>query len=107
MWLKILSEDAKMPLKKLDKLPLPVDKNVAEATHNLLFHRKFDGSVTDKIREQVRNIWNRIANTLDVPVINFDTPLWILGGSKGCSSLHHSGCTNCPVSAYCRLNSPE
>ena len=101
MWLKILWEDAKMPMRNMEKLPLPVDKNVAEATHNLLFRKKFNGIVNEKTIEQVRAVWKKIADRLDVPVISFDTPLWILGGNAGCSSSHQAGCTNCPVNTYC------
>jgi hypothetical protein len=104
MWLKILSEDAGIQLRNMDRLPLPVDKNVAEATYNLLLNRKFDGDVDARITKEVRAVWKQIADDLKSPVISFDTPLWILGGNTGCSSLNHVGCTECPVNSYCYLH---
>ena len=101
MWLKILQEDANVPLKNMGKLPLPVDKNVAEVSYNLIFKKKFDGNVSAKTRELVRAVWKHIADKLNVPVINFDTPLWTLGGNKGCSNSLKARCVDCPVKSYC------
>lgn len=101
MWLKILWEDANVPLKNMEKIPLPVDKNVAEVTFNLIFRKKFDGNVTARIIEQVRTIWKQIADRLNVPVISFDTPLWTLGGNEGCSNAQKSRCIECPVNSHC------
>ena len=103
MWLKILWEDANIPLKNMNKIPLPVDVNVAEVSFNLFFNRPFSHFVDSKITGEVRDVWNQIANNLNIPVITFDTPLWILGGNKGCSSSNHSGCKNCPVKSFCYL----
>ncbi|MDI6654710.1 MAG: N-glycosylase/DNA lyase [Candidatus Hydrothermarchaeota archaeon] len=83
MWLRILKEDAGIELKNMEKIPLPVDKNVARVTCNLIFGEKFDGKV-EEIKEKVRKEWNDIAKELGLPVIKFDYPLWFLG-SKGCS----------------------
>lgn len=105
MWLKILNIDAGAALKNIDKVPLPVDKNVAETTYNLLFKDEIKGAVDARIMNYVRNVWNKIAGSLKVPVIYFDTPLWILGGKNGCSSSNYFGCANCPVNGFCRLNS--
>jgi N-glycosylase/DNA lyase len=75
MYLKILNEDGGINLKNIDKIPLPVDKNVAMATFNLIFHEEFKGKVDESIRKRVREVWNEIANKIGVPVIEFDTPL--------------------------------
>jgi N-glycosylase/DNA lyase len=48
----------------------------------LLFRKKFDGLVNEKTIEQVRAAWKKIADRLNVPVISFDTPLWILGETQ-------------------------
>lgn len=101
MWLKILVEDAEIELKNMRKLPLPVDGNVAEATFNLIFKRKFRGKLSPDIKETVRNVWKSVAKELNVPVISFDTPLWTLGGKTGCSDPHRIGCKDCPVSKHC------
>lgn len=100
MWLKILSEDAEVKLKNMEKLPLPVDKNVAEATFNLILKKSFQGIVDKRVKETVRNVWRRIADRLNVPVISFDTPLWTLGGI-GCSDPYKARCIDCPVSKHC------
>lgn len=93
MWLKVLFEDADIPLKNIKKIPLPVDKNVARITHNLILMEKFkDGNVNVKVRENVRNIWEQIAKEMNIPVIVFDTPLWFLGGN-GCAN---KNCKKCP-----------
>ncbi len=84
MWLKILNEDAGIELKNMDKIPLPVDVNVARVTYNLIFKKDFDGTVSENMKKEIRNEWNSIAKEIGVNVINFDTPLWTLG-SKGCS----------------------
>jgi len=102
MWLKILSEDAGIKLNNLEKLPLPVDKNVAEATYNLILGKEFDGSVDKKTKEVVSLLWKRIADKLNVPVISFDTPLWTLGG-EGCSNPQKTNCSDCPVNDYCHI----
>lgn len=109
MWLKILEEDGDVPLKNMHGLPLPVDKNVAEVTYNLILKRKFDGNVDTKVKSTVRIIWKQIADKINCPVIRFDTPLWILGGNKGCSGRQSRGgeCNSCPVKFYCYLNSKE
>ena len=103
MWLKILHEDAGVQLKNMEKLPLPVDKNVAEVTFNLVFKKKFSGNVDTKTIEDVRAVWKQIADKLNVPVISFDTPLWVLGGNEGCSNLQKSNCKKCPVNKYCQI----
>jgi hypothetical protein len=105
MWLKIIKDDGGINLKNIDKIPLPVDKNVARATFNLIFHEEFKGKVDGSIREQVREAWNEIANKIGMPVIEFDTPLWILGGNEGCAKARGS-CVNaykCPVKEFCRF----
>ena len=108
MWLKILSEDAGIKLKNMEKLPLPVDKNVAEATYNLILGKKFEGNLDKKSKEVVRALWKRIADKLSVPVISFDTPLWTLGG-EGCSNTQKANCRDCPVSSHCyvQTRTPE
>jgi len=103
MWLKILNEDGEVDLKNMRRLPLPVDKNVARATFNLIFMKKFDGKVNRKVIENIRSVWKRIADKLDVPVIDFDSPLWTLGG-EGCSDAWKSKCKNCPVRSRCRFH---
>jgi len=108
MWLKILSEDAGIKLKNMEKLPLPVDKNVAEATYNLILGKTFEGNLDKKSKEVVRALWKRIADKLSVPVISFDTPLWTLGG-EGCSNPQKANCKDCPVSSHCyvQTKTPE
>jgi len=101
MWLKILSEDADVRLQNMEKLPLPVDKNVAEVTFNVLFKKRFNGNVDPETIEAVRTVWKRIADKLSVPVISFDTPLWTLGGNQGCSNLQKANCNRCPVKRHC------
>lgn len=101
MWLKILSEDANVRLQNMEKLPLPVDKNVAEVTFNVIFKKRFHGNVDTKTIETVRTVWKRIADRLNVPVISFDTPLWTLGGNLGCSNLRKANCDKCPVKKHC------
>lgn len=102
-WLKILKEDANQPMKNMEKIPLPVDKDVARVTYNLFFKKepppkKIGKKVTDRVREK----WNEIANGLNRAVIDFDTPLWLLGGKKGCAK-QKKGCTvnHCPVKEFC------
>jgi hypothetical protein len=108
MWLKILKEDGGIDLKNMNEIPLPVDKNVARATFNLIFHEKFDGKVSEDIRERARKAWKDVADKIGeigVPVIDFDTPLWILGGNEGCATAKKS-CRNaskCPVKEFCRF----
>lgn len=102
MWLKILVEDAEVELKNMGELPLPVDGNVAEATFNLIFKKQFGGKISADVKLSVRRAWKSIAKELNVPVINFDTPLWTLGGKIGCSDPHRIGCNDCPVSKHCR-----
>lgn len=101
MWLKILFEDGEVALKNMDKLPLPVDKNVAEVTYNLILQKVFDGNVTNAQKEEVRAVWNAIAKELNVPVITFDTALWVLGGKSGCSDSQRKNCPICIVGEYC------
>lgn len=102
MWLKILWEDARVSFKNMEKLPLPVDKNVAEVTFNIIFKRKFNHKVDKEITNNVRTVWKQIADKLGVPVIRFDTPLWTIGGADGCSSKKNN-CEKCPVKNYCYI----
>lgn len=101
MWLKILAEDAEQPLKNMDLLPLPVDKNVAEVTCNLFLNKPFTGEVSEELKIEVQNAWNQVATKLKTPVINFDSALWVLGGSNGCSDRQRSSCYMCPGNKYC------
>lgn len=101
MWLKILAEDAAQPMKNMERLPLPVDKNVAEVTCNLILNKSFNGEVSEALKGEVRTAWNQIAIKLNVPVINFDSALWVLGGSTGCSDRQKSSCHKCPGNTHC------
>ena len=92
MWLKTLNTDANIHLSNMDKIPLPVDRNVARITYNLIFKKEFNIDVNKNIIKNVRAVWTQIANEINIPVIDLDTPLWILGG-EGCS---RNNCKVCP-----------
>jgi len=100
MWIKILKEDGGVEFKNMDKIPLPVDRNVARVTYNLIFHEDFNGELSEKKKEEIREVWKEIANRIKVAVIEFDTPLWFLGG-KYCSKRK---CRICSFKKYCRGN---
>lgn len=106
MWLKILWEAGEVKLKNINKIPLPVDTNVARVTYNLIFKEKFDGKVNREVIEKVRKVWNEIAKKLKKPVIVFDTPLWFLGG-EGCSTLKCNECLEEFRSECYQYNSTE
>jgi len=103
MWLKILKEDAKQPMKNMGKIPLPVDKNVVRVTYNLFPKGgKPPEKIGKKVTDDVRKIWNDVAIRLKKAPIEFDTPLWFLGGNEGCAK-QKKGCTvnDCPVKEFC------
>lgn len=104
LWLRIINETIKgIDLKNLDKVSIPVDVHIANATYYLGLIDNYHGKVINKIRRDVQNIWDDICKKIEQIPLDFDEPLWILsheGCSKKICPLKEKG--ECPVSQFCR-----
>ncbi|MFW6135140.1 MAG: N-glycosylase/DNA lyase [Elusimicrobiota bacterium] len=82
LWLRMINDTAGIKLKKVEKIPIPVDVHTARATFKLIFNENFNGQVTDEIREKIQNTWKDILKGSKIFPLQLDEPLWLLGKHK-------------------------
>lgn len=81
-WLRILWDDAEVPLKRMEDVPLSVDRSTAQATYKLIFRRPLKGFLNKRKKSEIEFVWKQISERLGVPLISFDSPLRFLGLSQ-------------------------
>ena len=81
-WLRILWDDAEVPLKRMESVPLPVDRSTAQATYKLIFRKQLKGFLDKRKKNEIELFWKQVAERLGVPLISFDAPLRFLGLSQ-------------------------
>jgi len=109
LWLRMLSDYVGIDLKNKDKVPIPVDVHIANASYHMGLIKEYSGEVNAKTRKEVQAVWRTIASKIDGKIaLDFDEPLWVLS-HDGCSKSRGKACplvkcNKCPVERYCIKN---
>jgi len=101
-YIRAMGETGLFKVKDLDKLDVPVDKQVARFTVYTgvlkLKSGKFQGCANDDpLRSLIQEIWKKAAKTIGTAPWKLDEPMWNIG-SKLCA---YRKCGQCPVEAHC------
>lgn len=102
LWIRMMKDVCGIEIKKIEKIPFPVDVHTARATvfTGCLTGNNIKTSVS-KIRTDVDRIWENAAEqTKEFNKFDLDEPLWILS-KYGCKKLKDM---KCPVFEKCILN---
>jgi len=107
LWLRMLRDNAKINLKNLENIPIPVDVHIARATLNLgVIRGEFEGALDD-FRELVVTAWMESTKLLrnsgkHIIALDLDRPLWHLS-RNGCSFRESVSPVSCPKFKKCPL----
>jgi len=105
LWLRMLRDNVGIEkLRKLEKVPIPVDIHIARATLSMgIVRGKFDGRLSD-LFEHIRSAWFESVDGLNVKnrkmmALDVDEPLWHLS-KYGCAK-RDKATGLCPVKDRC------
>lgn len=101
-FLRLLLDVAGVPLKNIDKIPIPVDVHILRTTERLLL--RTNSRPDQRKAKEVRELWSQLlAGTSYYPLM-IDRELWVLS-REGCSgSDDQNECVKidfCPVAKWC------
>jgi len=107
LWIRMLHDNVGINLKKLHKIPIPVDIHIARATFTTgCMTGKYIGTISgisDKIDKSWKNTLELVNHSKLKYHLQLDEPLWHLS-KYGCKFRTKSSCTKkgeCPVSQFC------
>ncbi|WGI17142.1 hypothetical protein [Methanonatronarchaeum sp. AMET-Sl] len=105
LWIRMLRDNVGITkIKKLEKVPIPVDRHVARATFATgVLRASFSGKI-EEIFEYVRKAWSKSVEGLSIDdrsmvALDVDEPLWHLS-KYGCTK-RDTNTGNCPKSDSC------
>lgn len=90
LWIRMLSDEARINLKNLDKIEIPVDIHVARASLSLgVVRGKYNENQREELFNKIRSAWSEgLGNTYydnkRIFPLDVDVPLWLLSRG-GCS----------------------
>lgn len=99
-WLRILKDVARIDLKNIEKVPMPVDVHVARATLRIVDRSNGPPNVSEQKNGMILK-WFDICRTIGTPQVYplaMDAALWLLS-RHGCSGT--DGRTSCPNAEKC------
>jgi len=100
LWIRMLSDEARIAFKNLDKVPLPIDIHTARATITTgCLVGKFKGTFK-KLAVQAQEAWTEACKNTEYYPLQLDEPLWNLS-RLGCSKRKNG--SSCPEKHQCRL----
>jgi len=107
LWIRMLNEVAKIKMKNLKEVSIPVDVHIARATYRLgLINGKFI-KLNNETRRKVISLWRNICSNIDIYPLQLDEPLWLLS-RNGCSNAKtNKKCPlfkECPVKEFCKYS---
>lgn len=82
LWLRIIDETIGIKLKRIEKIPLPIDVHTARMTLKIVFNENLSRDINENIRKKTQNIWKTILNGEEIYPLQLDEPLWLLGKYK-------------------------
>lgn len=100
LWLRILKDVGGVPLRNVERVPIPVDVHTARATYRLLYGRA-DAPDVGRDGRRIAEDWFSVCRSLGRPEVYplaLDEPLWFLS-REGCSGT--DGRATCPRVAQC------
>jgi hypothetical protein len=101
LWIRMLADEVRVPLQDLDRVPIPVDVQVAYATWACgALSGSYDGTAGD-LTPQVAAVWRDACEGEPFYSLQLDQALW-LQGRDGCS--HRTPASGCPREAECVLS---
>lgn len=101
-WLRMLKDIAELPLKNIEKVPLPIDVHTARATYRVVYQRN-DKPAIEAERTRIAQDWFRICDSVGdsrIYPLALDEALWLLS-REGCTST--DGRDTCPRMAQCAV----
>lgn len=107
LWIRMLHDNIELPLKNIDKIPIPVDVHIARATFSTGALTGNYGGTIPKIFHKIDETWERAIELVDHPKLKYrlqlDKPLWHLS-KYGCTHREGNACprkSTCPLSEFC------
>lgn len=107
LWVRMLHDNIGIELKNIDKIPIPIDVNIARATFSIgCLTGKYEGTIS-KVSSKIDEAWKKTIKLVNHPKLRYrlqlDEPLWHLS-KYGCRFRRGSSCLKkyeCPVSEFC------
>ena len=107
LWIRMLHDNVKLPLRNIDKIPIPVDVHIARATFAT-------GCLTGEYRGTISGVSSKIDESWKTSMVflkdddlkyrlQLDEPLWHLS-RFGCKFRKDNTCpkrSRCPVGQFC------
>lgn len=82
LWLRMINDTVGIKLKRIEEIPVPIDVHTARMTLKIVFNEKFDGKITDELRDRTQKAWIAILENTNIYPLQIDEPLWLMGKYK-------------------------